>query len=731
MKKISKKILALLLAMVMVFGVVPNIFPAAEEVKASETTDIVDEFAGYDVEYNFVNADLSTMPELKSTQLLYANSVYTIIDGQSERPLSDHWFTGTSGYSTSTTNKNNGLKTKNSNNTTENGNKHSMITLMEDCENFEMQLEMNAGSNFGVAIGSKNVFPTGNNDGVRVYFANARLQVSGKYNSYSTAGTQEHYISASGSNKNLLLFNPKANSSNGLYSLGLPELTLNVSIYNGVLKVWVTGYDATLTVELADGYDRNVVSLIGNIYNGGGGFNSVKLSKYDSAYHFEGADLSKLPLTSTQLSNASPYGVLEGQENKALSDHWFIGTSGYTTTTNIKNNGLKPKNNNSDANLKYSFIPVISGVKDFEMSLDMYASSDFGIAIGSKNVMPGAGTNTGAKIYFAGGYMRLVGTFDASSLKVTGTSYSWGWNTSGKDLNFNPKSTTTGTNIYTNRQLETLNIKVQGNLLTLSMDSCDTVLSIRLTDTSSMNTVSLYGRYYNGGGGFKSVGLRRSKTQYDFEKADLSLIDLKSTQLNNSSPYNVLEGQEDKSLADHWFTGTSGYTTSTNIKNNALKPKNNNSEANLKYSMIPIMSGAEDFELNLDIYASSDFGVTIGSKNVMPGAGTNTGAKIYFAGGYMRLVGTFDASSLNVTGTEYSYGWNGTPGTDLNFNPKSTTTGTNIYTNRQLETLNIRVQENVLTLWLDSSDTVLTIGLTDTSAMDTVSLFGRYYNCGG
>ncbi len=535
MKKISKKLLALLLAVVMVFGVVPNIFPAAEEVKASETTDTVDEFAGYDVHYDFENADLSQM-NLTSTQL--SNSApYEAIEGQVDKPIAEHWFTGTSGYKTSTSIKNNGMKPKNDNGTA--NVKQTMIPVMSGVEDFEMNVDLYASTGFGVAIGSKNVFPdAGTNTGIRVYFYNGWIRLVGTFNASSLRVSGTAYSTKwVDTGKSSLDFHPSATSFTNMYTNRQKE-TLNIRVHDDMLVLWLDSSNTVLSIELTDTSVMDTVSLIGNFYNGGGGFSSVDVKKYDQMYDFENADLSKLTLTSTQLSNSSPYGVISGQENKALSDHWFTGTSGYTTTTSIKNNGLKPKNTTNDS--KYSMIPIMSGVKDFELKFDLYACTDFGVAIGTKNVVPDAGTNTGARIYFAGGYMRLVGTFDASSLKVTGTSYSWGWNASGKDLNFNPKSTTSNTNIYTNRQLETLNIKVQGNLLTLSMDSCDTVLSIRLTDTSSMNTVSLFGKYYNNGGGIRAVGLRRSKTQYDFEKADLSLIDLKSTQLNNSSPYNVL-----------------------------------------------------------------------------------------------------------------------------------------------------------------------------------------------
>lgn len=441
-------------------------------------------------------------------------------------------------------------------------------------------------------------------------------------------------------------------------------------------------------------------------------------------YDFEGVDLSEMELTSTRFAKSSPHAMVDGTLDQPISSHWT--TTALSTDNGKPNTGLKVTTKNTAS--QYSVIPLISGCEDFQMNVDLYASTGFGITLGNKNAFPTAGGNNGVSIRFEGGYMRLVGTFDSSTLQVTGTAKAYSWVTEGRDLWFHPSSNTF-TNMYTNRQSETVNIKVEDNVLTLWLNSSDTVLSITMQDSNIDGTVSLFGEYYNLGGGFKSVRVRQYDAKYDFEGADLSQSTLTSTQYAKSSPHTVIVGTENNAIAEQWFTGQSGYTTYTEKKNNGLKPANNNSISPSRYSVIPLVDRYQDFEMSVDLYASTGFGVAIGNQNVFPSSGGNNGARIRFESGYMRINGSFDASTLSVSGTAKAYNWV-TSGQDLSFHPSSNTF-TNMYTNRQLETLHIKVIDKVLTVWLDSSDTRLSIEMTESNLDGTISLFGEFYNGGG
>ncbi len=379
-------------------------------------------------------------------------------------------------------------------------------------------MEIYWGVASGVAIGKKNVYPNSESDpSVNIYFNNNRLQLYGALDfSTATVTGNNANFTLYGGTTGLFDFEKNHKATNGqVYSL-------NVKMKNGLLTIWIDGYDGVLTVRVSENYEGETISLLGRKFGGdSGGFKSClvrELEDYEKVY-FDNIDVTTLDtkgFTSTKFSRAEsgqPFDLAEGEADQPVSKHWFSGDGNDTPYNGVsgvlsKNIGIKPKTN-SDNDRYYLNTPYT--YKDFEMSVEIYWGVVSGVAIGKRNVYPNSESDPSVIIYFNNNRIQLNGALDFSTATVTGNNTNftlYGGTTGLFDFEKNHKAT--------NGQTYTLNVKMKNGLLTVWVNAYDGVLRIRVADYYEGETISLLGRKFGGdSGGFKSCLVRDASSLPD------------------------------------------------------------------------------------------------------------------------------------------------------------------------------------------------------------------------
>ena len=227
-----------------------------------------------------------------------------------------------------------------------------------------------------------------------------------------------------------------------------------------------------------------------------------------------------------------------------------------------------------------------------------------------------------------------------------------------------------------------------------------------------------------------------SEWDYDisFEgKSTKDITDFTSSKFDSSDSYRVTE--QDKTVYDHWFTGTgstdeygrnTGYTDqgvswATGNRCAGLKPLTGYGKA-YRYLLSYNGSLYTNYEVKAEIHSNlASDGIAFGEKNVFASSASASSARVYFTGtntaGRLKLEGAFDYTSYKVTG-------NSADTTNLGFN-----TNTNVFTfyaqglsRGQVFELHVKKTGNTVSIWADGYEPVLTIELASTWKEGPVSL---------
>lgn len=188
-----------------------------------------------------------------------------------------------------------------------------MLNTPHRYENFTATTEIYWGVNAGFIIGADNVYPRDitNYPAISVCFANNRIQLGGAldYATASVTGTGASF-STYATNTGIFYF------TSGFTATTNNVYTLNVEMKDGILTVWVDGYEGVLTLRVADHYESGRVALMHHKYDGdGGGFKSFEINEIET--------LSKLYTPAEFATYRSTNGHTAPEYHDYLFAGWF------------------------------------------------------------------------------------------------------------------------------------------------------------------------------------------------------------------------------------------------------------------------------------------------------------------------------------------------------------------------------------------------------------------------
>lgn len=488
---------------------------------APEKISLIGRSAGGFKSYTITNLDAGDCAEFDNVNLTNLEAAgYTASDCEDssltdKKNVKDVWFSGQSRYAASEANKNNGLKPSDTDDFID------LLNLPEVYENFRLKTTMYHGQVVGVAFGKKGVKPTassgGDNGLVTIYTNSKYVELTGSINKSSANLTAGGEVT---SNSNLYHYVPVGFSANWN-----KEITLVVEVQDGILTVWMEGYEGVLRVRLTDKYDTENIALIARRNNTsgnpGGGLKSYTIEKLpatnninttvDVAGHtdFDFVDTTVLDEKGFSVSQFNIDGTAITTD-ATVGAHMYAGEVGVSVAGKVAYNkeypniGLKSKAVESEGtrivlNTPYT---ATNGYEDFSASLEVYWGSETGIILGTKNVLP-AKSNSSVMIYFNSNQLQVTGGgIEPSSAVVKGgTGY---WNVS-YDPTFIFRPAEDFTPLNAKGEVFDLNVELKDGTLTVWVEGYDSVLSLNTTTAFTHDTVALTAKKYDGdGGGFKN-----------------------------------------------------------------------------------------------------------------------------------------------------------------------------------------------------------------------------------
>ncbi|MBQ8804462.1 MAG: Ig-like domain-containing protein [Tyzzerella sp.] len=428
--------------------------------------------------------------------------------------------------------------------------------------------------------------------------------------------------------------------------------------------------------------------------------------------NFDNIDVTTLDakgFTSTKFTSSTK---VEGQENKKASEHWFSGDGTDTpygsSAPSGKNIGIKPKTN-SDNDRYFLYTPYT--YDNFSISTEIYYGAYAGVVIGEKNVYPKSdGTSSSIAIFFNNGRLHIMGSVSYSTAQIYGTSVAK-----------SPNGSATGYAIFNNGQgntiaankgkAYTLNVKKEGNKLTVWISGHDGYMTINITDSYKTGTIALQGRSYGGdSGGFKSLEVRNlDATGYvDFDHTDVSkLTDFTATQLERGT--NTIVGNADQAVSSLWYSGiktTVGEKTLTS-STSGLKPKTAASDKTYDH-LLNYKNTYENFKFSTEMYIGDDMGIRLGAKNTYPTNSSSPSIYLWIvANGCIGFKGAFDGASGVATGTDSKWV---SQSNDSYYLYRYVKSGSQPAAGTKC-TLNVEMQDGVLTVWFSEYNTKLTVNV--------------------
>lgn len=232
------------------------------EVNTGTTVDV----DGY-TDFDHVNTAVFDEKGFTATQ--FNTSGYTVA-GEADQPVSTYWAAGNDVIS-----GNAGLKPK----VLASENKMTILNTPYTYTNFRMSTEVYWGANTGIVLGAKNVFPTGDVDsGVRIYFNANQIQLVGGGLDYDSKVVSGNSATWNFGFAPSYIFKPASG-----FTITKGEVyKLNVEMKDGVLTVWVDGYDGVLTIKTKETFKQESIALMARNYDGdGGGLKSLKVEELE------------------------------------------------------------------------------------------------------------------------------------------------------------------------------------------------------------------------------------------------------------------------------------------------------------------------------------------------------------------------------------------------------------------------------------------------------------------
>ncbi len=667
---------------------------------------------------------------------------YSVTTGSTlkKNSVGDVFFSGTTNGTVTTENE--GIKPK-----VEDGNVKA-LNIPYVYENFRLEAEVYLGQLVGVAVGSAASYPstTPKDSGlITAYFNNSwstsvmfELPTPAAYSNLTRTGglpgsaTAKQFRPASGGVK----LTPK----NG------DVYTIVLEVNNGVMKLWLKGYDGYGTATIASGYKTDKISLIARKPSAVGGFKSYTITNLDAGDYaeFDNVYLQNLTAAGYKASDCADSTLTD----KGVSDVWFSGES-YPAADTYVNKGLKP----SDTDGSVDLLNLPNTYENFRLETEIYYGQVVGIIIGKKGVKPSVGTgsdNGAVSVYINGTFLAINGSIDASSVALEGGVQQ------SKNGDFFRQYTPTG-NTATWGAARKIVIEKQGDILTISLGDTGFLWRGKVTSNYKAGNIALFARRYNtvtdnngnpqAGGGLKSYTIEKlpstanpettvdvaGYTEFNFiDTTKLDAAGFKVSQYKTDGT----EGVEGQSISDYMYAGKIGVASSgkvvTSSSNNGLKGKT--VTADKKITILTAPYEYDNFRVSTEVYWGANTGIVIGEENVCPTEESNTSVRIYFNANQIQLMGAgFDYDTAKTTGGTNK--WN--PHNLDNYGLGIFAPASNFAAKKgAVYKLNVELIDGVFTIWVDGYGGVLTVKATDEfwnmeNKKIALSSFGYDDDCGG
>lgn len=616
-------------------------------------------------------------------------------------------------------------------------------------KNFRLEAELYHGQLVGVAVGDATSYPRQSkmlSVFFNIYNSTVMLQLEGAYQS----DTLTRVGGTSGGGTNKYQFRPTKAGTTSTTISGTKETvhTMVLEVRDGVMKVWLKGYDGYLTAKVSSTYKTDKISLIARKPKAdGGGFKSYTITNLDAG---DSADFDNVNLHNLTAAGYTASDCADSEfKDKAVSEVWFSGESGYSASEANKNDGLKPNDTTvKDGNIDLLNLPKV--YENFRLKTTMYHGQVVGVAIGKKGVKPSAssGTDNGVvTIYTNSKYIELRGAINKSSVNLTAGSEE----TNNSNLyHYVP----VGHSADWNKE-KTLVVEMQDGILTVWMEGYAGILRVRVTDNYAAGNIALIARRpdtdgVNAGGGLKGYTIEKLPATNninttadvegytDFDFVDTTVLDAKRFNVSQFSTDGTVVAT-DAAVGTHMYAGEVGISSAGNVAYNKEYPnsglKAKSLIADSKQTVLNTPYGYESFRVSTEVYWGASTGIVLGEKNVFPtGSSVGTSVRIYFNQSQLQLIGGgFDFDSAQVTGNTATWDPNWLATNDLAvFKPASS------YASKKgaVYKLNVEFIDGTFTMWLDGFDGALTIKASDEFlALEdkAIGLMMRGYDgdCGG
>jgi len=464
--------------------------------------------AGY-TDFNHIDTTALDAKGFTSTRFDRNNDYAVLAENE---PVGNHWFAGNGGMleyedTSVVTAGNIGLKP----NQIADDLTMTILNTPSVYENYRASLEVYWGASTGLVLGAKNVFPVDHttSDSVKVYFNANQTQIIGGGVDFATGAVFGGDGSSSIYAEDTYIFKPSASYS----AIKAATYKLNVEVLDGILSIWVDGYDSVFKIQLADTFKNESIAIMARQYDtDGGGIKSFEIVELESVANdgttvdvdgytdFDNVDSSVLDakgFSATQFDESSHEVV---QADQSVSTYWAVGNEVTSENKGIKPNTLGTKNKITYLNTPYNYA-------DFSISTEVYWGANAGIVIGAKNVFPLSSIDTSLRIYFNSNQLQLGGgAIDPDSAVITGSGV---WNRVYEPTYiFKPASGYTATK----GEVYKLNVEMKDGTLTVWLDGCDGILTVNTTPefrAVENKAIALMARQYDGdGGGFKSLTVK-------------------------------------------------------------------------------------------------------------------------------------------------------------------------------------------------------------------------------
>ena len=646
-----------------------------------------------------------------------SNNNYAIVG--EDKPVSTYW-----AVESDVNSVNEGIKP----NTKEADKKMTLLNTPYQYQNFKLSTEVYWGSNTGVVLGEKNVFPIENTaSSIRIYFNANQIQIVGGGLDYDVK-----YLSGGGTwnagYAPTYIFKPVSNFAKEQGKV----YTLNIQLMDGMLTVWLEGYEGRLEVKVSDTFKNESIALLGRNYDGdGGGFKSLTVKQLeakktgttvdvDGYTDFDNVKISVLEekgFNTTQFDANNDYAIVG--EDKPVSTYWETGS--YFTS---KNNGIKP--NTKEADKKMTLLNTPYKYENFKLSTEVYWGSNTGIVLGEKNVFPIEDTASSIRIYFNANQIQIVGGGLNYDVKYVSGGASWNAGYAPTYI-FKP----TADFMKEAGKVYTLNVQLLDDVLTVWLEGYEGRLEVKVSDTFKNESIALVGRNYDGdGGGFKSLIVKElnSATKPQIQAAKPG-EGFREAFLPTDTEFEITNLENDFSA--YYFVNGAKESTSDKISfrwadtNWGLRPTHNRdkeAQALLTYDKLTFKNVeiTTKYQRNWGQYA-----VMIAPKGELATV-ENHGIKAWVESeGKIRVTGAIDAGSATATGGYVTIlGQNMIAGYNISDYAKKAT--------EKFYNLHVKIEGDVLSIWMDEvPEYVISVKVTEEYQGGVVSLYSNGNNDGG